>query len=435
MVAVSVVIASRDPGPALVGLVRSLDAQTLPAAEFEVVVADDSTDGSAGRLLELEGRRSNVVVVAAAPDADRLALARRHASGDHVLELDQDLRLAPRALELLLDRARESGVAVVRGRVAGGRGRRIALVRAGAETSEVVDLDSGYACALQDVEPVPVPDGVAITAATIRWESGLLRVDAGVTGHGGEARLLVANDVVELEVPATLGDGTASAALDLRTAEAGRPLGDGVWSLRLRLSTPAGLVDLPLPSGRRVAAVIDGRPSVVRAGESGAEVDAGATATPVAGAAPRETATVVESARGILLTLDQPALHVHGDGELDARLLLDSFALRARLVCRDGSARVEALASSLAGVSRIALGVGGGKPVQTGLRLRVDGVGAMTVEAVPPSKPKAPPAAPAGPPRLVQRIRRRAPEPLEPVVRRLSRVPVLRRAYRSLMAR
>ncbi|MGT2426486.1 glycosyltransferase [Amnibacterium kyonggiense] len=266
MVAVSVVVASRDPGPALLGLVHSLDAQTLPAAEFEAVIADDSADGSAGRLRDLAGHRTNLVVVAAAPDADRLALARRHASGDLVLELGQDLRLAPRALELLLARARESGAAVVRGRVAGGVGRTVALVRTGAEGSAVVDLDPGYACALADVEPAAAPGGTAVTGATVRWTSGLLRVDADVTGHDGEARLVVARRFVELEVPAPVVEGTASAVLDLRTAEAGRPLGDGIWDLRLRLLTPGGTVDLPLPAAPRAAAVIDGRPSVVRAG-------------------------------------------------------------------------------------------------------------------------------------------------------------------------
>ncbi|MGT2426487.1 hypothetical protein [Amnibacterium kyonggiense] len=139
--------------------------------------------------------------------------------------------------------------------------------------------------------------------------------------------------------------------------------------------------------------------------------------------------------RGVLLTLEQPTVHVHGDAVLDARLLLDSFALPARLVCRDGAARVEAFVSSLAGTSRIDLRIGGGGPVRTGLRLRVDGVGAMTAEAVPPSPPPAPPARAAGPPRLVQRIRRRAPASLEPLVHRMSRVPALRRAYRSLLSR
>lgn len=434
MVAVSVVVASRDPGPALLGLVRSLDVQTLPAADFEVVVADDSADGSAGRLRDLEGHRPNVVVVSAAPDADRAALARRHASGEHVLELDQDLRLAPRALELLLGRARESGAAVVRGRVAGAPDRTVALVREGAEASEPVDLDADYACALADARPLPVPQGVGIRTAAVRWESGLLRVDATVEGGIGDARLVLADGVTDLETPAVVVEGTVSATVDLRTAEAGRPIGDGVRDVLLRLRNADGPVDLPLPAGPRLAAIIDGRPSVVRAGEHGAQLDVGATATPVTGAAPQATATVVESVRGVLLTLDQPGLHVHGDADLHGRLLLDGFALPARLVCRDGAARVEALASSLAGVSRIALRFGGGKPVQTGLRLRVDGVGVMTVEAVPPPKPEAP-SAPAGPPRLVQRIRRRAPAPLEPVVRRLSRVPALRRAYRSLMTR
>jgi hypothetical protein len=234
-------------------------------------------------------------------------------------------------------------------------------------------------------------------------------------------------------VPATIDvNGSVTAALDPATAESGHPLTDGLWDLGLRLAWPDGEATLPLPAGQTLAAVVDGRPSVVRAGEHGAQLDAGATLGGVSGPVPRETATVVETATGILLTLDQPSIHVHGDADLRVRLQLDGFPLQAWLVCRDGAARVEALVSGIAGVSSIALVVGGGKAVPTGLRLRVDGVGTTTVEAIP-REPH--PRVPSGPRPLVQQVRRLAPKRLEPVVGRLSRVPVLRRAYQALLSR
>lgn len=463
MVAVSVVVATADPGAALIGLIRSVDAQTLPATDFELVVADASTDGSADRLRDLAARRPNVVVLAADPGttgSGLLELAGRRASGERVLVLAQDRRLAPRALELLL--ARAAGADVVLGRVAGGAGSGSAQLPEDAEgvdlagvdpatsialvPNDVVDLAGrtvavvgGYACAVGEGEPPAAAAGVALGSVAIGWEGGRLQVDSEVRGapEGARAWLVVARDALDVALVATVeADGAVAAGLDPATAEAGHALGDGLWDLRLRLAWSDGEVTLPLPAGPSLAAVVTGRPLVVRAGERGAMLDVGATLGDVTGPAPQATATVVETARGILLALDQPTIHVHGDADLDARLLLDGFALRARLVCRDGAAHAESLVSSLAGVSALGLLVGGGRPVPTGLRLRVDGVGVMTVETVPPPKPRPKPnPVPSGPPPLVQRVRRLAPRPLEPVVHRLSRVPVLRRAYRGLLER
>src|SRR3954469_2275774 len=119
MVAVSVLVATSDPGSALPGLVRSIDAQSLPATEFELVVVDASTDGSTARLQQLAGRRPNVAVLTAdagAPEADRLGAALERAAGEYVLVVGRQQRLAPRALELLLDRARSTGSDLVLGR-------------------------------------------------------------------------------------------------------------------------------------------------------------------------------------------------------------------------------------------------------------------------------------------------------------------------------
>ena len=466
MVAVSVVAATVDPGPELLGLVRSVDAQTLPAADFELIIADASTDGSAERLRELAGRRSNVVLLTApagTSEPELVALGKQHASGDHLIVLAQDRRLAPRALELLLERIRESGADAVLGRVVGravsgsaqlpddaGRVDAAAIDPATSisferwdaaadplEASRRVAAAMGrYAAAVVAGEPHAARDGTTVSA-TWRWIDGTLRIAArtSVGRPGLHAWLVLARDTVDIALPAAVAeDGAISAVLDPGSADDGGALDPGLWDLRLRLAWSDGETTLPLPVGPKASAVVSGRPFVVRAGAQGAQLDAGATLGGVTGLAPRATATIVESVHGILLTLDQPTVHVHGDADLDARLLLDGFALRARLVCRDGIARVESLASSLAGVSELRLAVGGGKPVPTGLRLRVDGVGAMTVEALPSAGPKAKRAS-SEQRSLVQRVRRLAPPALEPVVRRASRVPALRNVYRRLLKR
>jgi hypothetical protein len=189
-------------------------------------------------------------------------------------------------------------------------------------------------------------------------------------------------------------------------------------------------VTLPLTPEQRRSAVLDGRPYVVgRAGES-LELDAGATRNSVIGPVPQSRASVVETARGALVTFDYPSLHVHGDAVLDARLLLDGFGLPARLLCENGRARFEAYASSLAGSHSVAVVAGGGRPVPTGLRMRVDGTGQMTLQRESPSATGG-----AGNPPLVQRLRRHLPSALEPVAQRLVQVPAVRRAYRRLINR
>src|SRR3954471_11692679 len=121
--AVSVLVATHNPGSALADLVRSVDAQSLPMAEFELVVVDSSDDGSTARLEQLAGRRPNVVLLTAdaeASQADRLGSALERAAGEYVLVVDQHHRLAPRALELLLAQGRSTGADLVLGRTVTG---------------------------------------------------------------------------------------------------------------------------------------------------------------------------------------------------------------------------------------------------------------------------------------------------------------------------
>jgi hypothetical protein len=224
---------------------------------------------------------------------------------------------------------------------------------------------------------------------------------------------------------------SVAVAIDPRTAEAGGPLEDGLWALAVRFALPGREVTVPVGAGPARSAVLDGRPYVVRGLDGVLQLDAGATVSSAIGPVTKDRAAVTESVRGALLTFQYPTVHVQGDGVLDARLLLDAFRLPAHLVCEDGRARLEAYIGSLAGSSLVSVVAGGGAPVRTGLRLRVDGAGRMTFQTAPPPRPAPAPGRRGGP--LVQRLRHRLPGVLEPVVSRLSRVPVLRKAYRRLI--
>src|SRR6478609_3615773 len=60
---VTVIVPTYRSGPGLDGLVASLDAQTLPAEEFETVFVDDgSPDDTPDRLLAIAAARPNVRV-------------------------------------------------------------------------------------------------------------------------------------------------------------------------------------------------------------------------------------------------------------------------------------------------------------------------------------------------------------------------------------
>ena len=94
-----------NTGPVIDELVRSLDAQSMPASDFEVVFVDDgSTDGTGEHLDALAAERTNVVVRhipgSGWPGTPRnvgLDLAR----GEYVAFLDHDDYLGERGLELV----------------------------------------------------------------------------------------------------------------------------------------------------------------------------------------------------------------------------------------------------------------------------------------------------------------------------------------------
>ena len=115
VVAVSLVVVGRDFRPALDVLVESVDQQSLPTSDFEVVMVDQgSTDGTLDRLRQLVTRRPNIRLIQA--DANGQADWLQVCSGDYVLPISADRVLFPEALERLHAFAAEHDLDVVSAR-------------------------------------------------------------------------------------------------------------------------------------------------------------------------------------------------------------------------------------------------------------------------------------------------------------------------------
>jgi hypothetical protein len=128
MVAVSVVVVAKDFRSSLGGLVQSLDLQTLPTTQFDVVVVDlGSTDQTLERLREVATHRPNITLIehpVDPVDADpewvaavdpAVWLAAGH--GEYVLRLRPEQHLFPEALERLYAEAKEKDCDAVAARV------------------------------------------------------------------------------------------------------------------------------------------------------------------------------------------------------------------------------------------------------------------------------------------------------------------------------
>ena len=228
----------------------------------------------------------------------------------------------------------------------------------------------------------PTPDGRrAVASAAFRWDAGRLHVAAGCRSARGRRRLARRSRrrrSTSRSPPTVAADGAISAVLDPQSAEAGAPAGRRA----LGPAAPARVVrrrdDAPA-AGRPDGSRGRRRPALRRpiAGENGAQLDVGATLGGGHGPAPQPTAADRRSrsaascsrstSRGCTCTATPSS--TRGCCSTGSRCRRDSSAATA-------SARVEALASSLAGVSRHRRSSSAaGSPVPTGLRLRVDGVG------------------------------------------------------------
>lgn len=122
MIKVSVVVPTYRPGDGLNRLVDSLDAQTLPADEFEVVFVDDgSPDDTFARLQELARTRPNVraeqIENSGWPCRPR-NVGTDLAVGEYVAYMDHDDELGPDALRAAWEYAHANHADVLTGKEA-----------------------------------------------------------------------------------------------------------------------------------------------------------------------------------------------------------------------------------------------------------------------------------------------------------------------------
>lgn len=118
---VSVVVATYNRSAQLPHLVRALEAQTLPRADFDVVIVDDaSPDGTAQMLAELKAATDLDIRIVTNETNRGPAVARnrgwRLSDAPIVAFTDDDCRPTPRWLEAGLEQLADPRIGVVQGR-------------------------------------------------------------------------------------------------------------------------------------------------------------------------------------------------------------------------------------------------------------------------------------------------------------------------------
>ncbi|MFL6098444.1 MAG: glycosyltransferase [Actinomycetales bacterium] len=116
-VKVSVVVPVYNPGERIEPLIRSLQTQSLPSAEYEVVFVDDgSTDGTGERLAEVVRDNPNMRLTSI-PNSGWPGRPRNVgtdlAEGEYVFYSDNDDELYPEALERMYDLGAANGSDIV----------------------------------------------------------------------------------------------------------------------------------------------------------------------------------------------------------------------------------------------------------------------------------------------------------------------------------
>ena len=438
-------------GTDLTQLVSGIDAQSLSYEDFDVVfVVDAPGHPQQQRLEELAARRPNVQV---AIGADSLASS---GAGEWLVHvgpqaLSRPVQLRPRALELLVGHAAQSGADVVVGRTdadgyvhdlfAGAGGAVTAEVLGGAfavayrrsfaaehgvardvsaaarilEAAGKVGVFGAYPVLVDAGRPSSVADrAVTVGEVTADWVDGQLRVQLNGTARAtGELRFALQNADGEqfwLADSRSLVAGeqfTALTVIDVQTAALGAPLTNGVWELRMHVQDPAAArwsAQAPVSAARFRPAAL-GATLVAPARGDSFGVDVGATSS---SAVPRFAASdvsIVETAAGTVLRVPLPNLYATGTADIAGYVLLDKFKLHAVLSIEDGSASLTCKLSGLAGSAALGTQFGAGKPAPTGLSLDISPTGQMTVGKAPKKAP-AKPTPSAAPAPLMKRVRR-----------------------------
>ena len=479
----SVVLQSDHDGEGLTGLVHSLDAQTAPLDEFEVLVPIDGVSPQTrARLEELAVRRPNVSVVpgtaadaaaagqgtwllvipAALPRAGALLQAEAlERLTRFAQEHDCDAVVARLDVEggsLVLDLA-TGDVPRVHGISATAVTPGLALLRRDLAVDEGVPMTPAeLAAVLASTEKVGVAGayesltipaarsaahGPTVHSASAHWVDGVVAIEvAGTTDASGPVLLSARHRRTRLEYwldgegKAADGEFRATARLDVRTAALGEPLPAGRWTVSVGVHGGEGWsARTPVPATGLPAALVDEVVVAVDPKATDLVLDVGATSVPAIPTIPPEAVTITESVRGTLLEAVLPAVHAAGSARIAGSIQLGGFVLPGYLVGRDGAAVLECYLSGLSGTMTISTRFGR-VLAPCGLDVTIDAVGGMSVSATPPKVTKAVTAAggAAEPGEIgtLQRIRRAVPAPLEPAVRKARANPTAKRLYRRL---
>lgn len=114
---ISVIVPAYQPGDAILNVIDSLDAQTLPQDQFETIIVDDgSTDDTYARLVGFAATRPNLRVLhienSGWPSRPR-NVGTLEATAPYVFYMDADDALFPDALRRLADYAEETAADVI----------------------------------------------------------------------------------------------------------------------------------------------------------------------------------------------------------------------------------------------------------------------------------------------------------------------------------
>ena len=179
-VKVSVIVAVHNPGTNIDELLTSIDEQSLPTGEFEVIfVDDDSTDGSRERLVKWAAHRPHVQVLHNTPNSGWPGRPRNlgidAAAGEFLFFADNDDKLASRALEWMYDYATQHQSDVVIPKLVGigpGRGVPRQLFR-----RNIADAELGKDPILGILTPHKLVRTSMVREHGIRFPEGRIRLE------------------------------------------------------------------------------------------------------------------------------------------------------------------------------------------------------------------------------------------------------------------
>ncbi|KQW47035.1 hypothetical protein ASC77_17785 [Nocardioides sp. Root1257] len=400
-------------------LLASLDRQSLPAAEFEVLIGDDERDaGLTARLEDLVAHRTNVTRVPVPAGADAAATLLDRASGEYVAAVPPDRVLTPDALALLGARADSTGAEVCLG-LTGRAGQRPAALPDGPEqltgpagglrrrataTAEQVAADlagsdtttAGAAsvattlCFVDGPAPehrTPPEAAGSVRARTtgVQWGDGVLDLVLKLSEPAEDVQVSLYSDRYGVEWPLSgvqVDGDTVTLRIDPGAVPGPGALPDGLWWPSVRIDGGEPVLVRARPNKTHGASVRE-RTVVSFSRNKRLGIDVGAHAhQPIRQLVPADT-TIVEDSRGSLLTSRLTNLDLAPGSRRTGELRLGTMPVVAWLE-HDGTEPVlRAWVSGLAGESPLFTRFAPTSFAPTGARLVIDGVGTMTVAEAP----------------------------------------------------